>query len=155
MLRRAAQFAAAAGQGELIGVYVRGPSDLVQSEPIWLEGQRRLLAELGGRYAEITGADVAMALLDFARGEHAAQLILGTTRRTRSYEALHGSVISRIIRHAGPVEVHLVPAFQPVKHPLTARLERPRRHRRVDLPPRRRRQDGCSPSWPRSPSPWP
>ncbi len=137
VLRRAAQLAAA-GHSELIGVYVRRPSGLAESEPVWLEGQRRLLAELGGRYAETTGADVAMTVLDFARGERAAQLVLGTTRRTRAYEALHGSVIGRTIRHAGPVEVHLIPAFQPAKHPLTAHLGLPQRHRRVELPPRRR-----------------
>jgi len=137
VLRQAAQSAAASG-GELVGVYVREPSGLVEAEPSWLEGQRRLLAELGGRYAEVTGADVAMAVVDFARAEHAGQLVLGATRRTRAYEALHGSVIARTIRHAGPVEVHIIPALQPPKHPLTAHLAFPSRHRRVELPPRRR-----------------
>ncbi len=137
VLRRAAQVAAA-NKTELIGVYVREPSGLVAPEPPWLEGQRRLLAELGGRYAEITGADVARAVLDFARAEHAAQLVLGATRRTRAYEALHGSVIARTIRHASRIEVHLIPALQPPKHPLTAHLRLPPRHRRVRLPPRRR-----------------
>ena len=84
MLRRAAQVATA-NKTELIGVYVREPSGLVAPEPAWLEGQRRLLAEQGGRYAEITGADVARAVLDFARAGHAAQLVLGATRRTRLY----------------------------------------------------------------------
>ena len=137
VLRRAAQFAAAA-QAELIGVYARASSGLAEAEPVWLEGQRRLLAELGGRYAEITGADVAMAILDFAHAEHAAQLVLGATRRTRGYEALHGSVIGRIISHAGQIEVHLIPAFQPPKHPLTARWRLPPRQRSAELPPRRR-----------------
>lgn len=52
VLRRPAPFAAAAGQCELIGVYVRAPSDLVQSEPIWLVGQRRLA---DGRIASVSG----------------------------------------------------------------------------------------------------
>ena len=137
VLRRAAQFAAAA-QAELIGVYARAPSGLVEAEPVWLEGQRRLLAELGGRYAEIAGADVAMAILGFAHAENAAQLVLGTTRRTRAYEALHGSVIGRIISRAGQMEVHLIAALQPPKHRLTARWRLPPRQRRVELPPRRR-----------------
>jgi len=136
VLRRAAQ-AAAAGGAELIGVHVRQPSNLIEAEPPWLEGQRRLLAELGGRYAEATGADVAMTVLSFARAEHAGQLVLGATRRTRMYEALHGSVIARTIRHAGPVEVRLVPALQP-RHRLTARPGLPPRQPRVQLPPRRR-----------------
>ena len=137
VLRRAAQ-SAASGRAELIGVYVRQPSNLIEPEPPWLEGQRRLLAELGGRYAEVTGADVAMAVLDFALAEHAGQLVLGATRRTRAYEAMHGSVITRTIRHAGPVEVHVIPALQPPRHPLTAHLGLPPRRRRAELPPRRR-----------------
>jgi hypothetical protein len=105
---------------------------------VWLEGQRRLLAELGGRYAEIAGADVATAILDFAHAENAAQLVLGATRRTRGYQALHGSVIGRIISRADQIEVHFIAALQPPKHPLTARWRLPPRQRRVELPPRRR-----------------
>ena len=79
-----------------------------------------------------------MAILGFAHAENAAQLVLGTTRRTRGYEALHGSVIGRIISRAGQMEVHLIAALQPPKHRLTARWRLPPRQRRVELPPRRR-----------------
>lgn len=100
-------------------MYVRARSGLLEAEPVWLEGQRRLPAELGGRYAEITGADVAMAILDFAHAEHAAQVVLGSTRRTRAYEALDGSVIGRIISRAGLIEVHVVRRSSRPKDSLT------------------------------------
>jgi two-component system, OmpR family, sensor histidine kinase KdpD len=109
VLRRAAQIAASLNC-ELIGVHVCEPSGLTRTEPAWLTGQRRILGELGGRYTELAGIDVARAVLDFARSEDAHQLVLGATRRSRGQELLHGSVINRAIRYAGPVEVHIVPA---------------------------------------------
>ncbi|HXY27687.1 MAG TPA: DUF4118 domain-containing protein, partial [Acidimicrobiales bacterium] len=94
---------------ELIGSYVRVPSDRVESDPPWLAAQRELLLELGGRYAELASVDVAATLLDFARREGAGSLVLGATRRSRREELLHGSVINRAIRSAGQIEVHVVP----------------------------------------------
>jgi len=109
VLRRAAQIAASLN-GELIGVHVCEPSGLTHTEPAWLTGQRRILGELGGRYTELAGIDVARAVVDFAHSEDAHQLVLGATRRSRGQELLHGSVINKAIRYAGPVEVHIVPA---------------------------------------------
>jgi two-component system sensor histidine kinase KdpD len=109
VLRRAAQIATPIG-AELIGVHVREPTGLAGAEPAWLSGQRRLLGELGGHYTELAGIDVAAAVLDFARNENVHQLVLGATRRSRRQELLHGSVINKAIRTAGPVEVHVIPA---------------------------------------------
>ena len=108
VLRRAAALADLEN-AELIGSYVRVPSDRVESDPPWLAAQRELLLELGGRYAELAGVDVAATLLDFARKEGAGSLVLGATRRSRREELLHGSVINRAIRSAGQIEVHVVP----------------------------------------------
>ena len=44
---------------------------------------RRLLAELGGQYHEISGGDVAEALVGFARAENASQLVMGASQRSR------------------------------------------------------------------------
>ena len=38
---------------------------------------RQLLDDLGGRYVEVVGADVAPALVQVARAENATQLVLG------------------------------------------------------------------------------
>jgi two-component system sensor histidine kinase KdpD len=137
VVRRAAQIAASSA-GQLIGVHVREPSGLVESEPAWLNEQRRLLAELGGRYLEVAGVDVARVVLEVCRSEKAQHLVLGASRRTRRDELLHGSVIERVLRAGGGVEVHVIPSRQPPKG-----LHRPTRRRatdrgRVSLPPRRR-----------------
>jgi len=136
VLRRAAQIASSVN-GTLIGVYVRVPSDTVESAPSWLSGQRRLLAELGGRYTELTGIDVATAVLDFVRSEGASQLVLGSTRRSRWEELMHGSVINKAIRTAGPIEVHVIPPRRPGES-MVAQLVSASRPERVLLPQRRR-----------------
>jgi two-component system sensor histidine kinase KdpD len=117
VLRRASHIAGTV-HAELVGVYVRVPTDKVEPEPSWLAGQRRLLTELGGHYTELAGVDVAMTVLEFARSEGAGQLVLGATRRSRKDELLHGSVIHKAIHSAGPIEVHIVPPREPA-HPAT------------------------------------
>jgi two-component system sensor histidine kinase KdpD len=133
--RRAAQLAEASG-GKLIGVHVRQASGSVESEPAWLPAQRRLLTELGGEYAEFAGVDISADVVDFVRLERASHLVLGATRRSRRDEWLHGSVIRRTLRKAGPIEVHVIPSRQPAKG-LEAARPRWRRPQRVPLPPRR------------------
>lgn len=137
VVRRSAQLAAITG-GQLIGVHVRQPSGLVESHPAWLEEQRRLLAELGGRYCEVAGVDVARAVLDVCHAEGAGHVVLAASRRTHRDELLHGSVTDRVLRSAGPVEVTVISAH----HPPTG-LARPARRgstirSRVPLPRRRR-----------------
>jgi len=136
VIRRAAQLAAASGS-ELVGVHVRTPSAHVGGSPLWLERQQRLLLSLGGRYAETAAADVATAVLDFARSEQAHQLVLGATRRSRRDEFWHGSVINEAISDAGAIEVHVIPARRPSKLLDPGRIGQPPPARRVTLPARR------------------
>ena len=137
VLRRAAQIAASV-RAELVGVHVREPSGLAEAEPAWLAGQRRLLAELGGRYEELSGIDVATTIVDYARAESARQLVLGATRWSRRRELLHGSVINKAIRTAGPIEVHVIPARRPPRQVEPAAIGAPPPPRPVELPGPRR-----------------
>jgi len=73
-----------------------------------LEKNRRLLEDLGGTYYEIVGADAAGALVTFARSEHATQLVLGSSRRSRWAEMVRGSVINRVVRASGDIDVHVI-----------------------------------------------
>ena len=108
LLRRAAQIAKSTGS-ELVGLRVREPSDPRVAEPAWLQGERRLLTELGGRYAEVGAEDVGRAVLQFAETERATHLVLGATRRSRVYELAHGSVVNDVVRAAPELEVHIIP----------------------------------------------
>jgi two-component system, OmpR family, sensor histidine kinase KdpD len=106
LVRRASRIARRA-RGELVGVYVRS-DDGLRGGNDRIDVQRRLLEEVGGTYHETAGSDVAAALVDFARAENATQLILGESHRSRAAELLRGSVINRVIRLSGPIDVHII-----------------------------------------------
>jgi two-component system, OmpR family, sensor histidine kinase KdpD len=107
LIRRAARMAARA-RAELVGVHIRSTDGLARPVGALLERHRALLGQLGGRYEEITGSDVAPALVDFARAENATQLVLGATHRSRVAELLHGSVINQVIRAASSIDIHVI-----------------------------------------------
>ena len=107
LIRRAARIARRS-HGELLGLHVRSDQALVGPPGRLLEEHRRLLEEMGGEYHETVGTDVAGALVDFARAENATQLILGSSRRSRWAELTKGSVINRVARLSGAIDVHVI-----------------------------------------------
>lgn len=109
LLRRGARMATRS-HGELIGVHVRTNTGLATEPHHGLEIQRQLLVDLGGRYAEVSAADAAEGLVEFARSENATQLLLGATGRSRWAELTGGSIINRVIRLAEGVDVHILAA---------------------------------------------
>jgi two-component system sensor histidine kinase KdpD len=135
LIRRGARMAART-KGELLAVHVRSADGLARPSPNLLEHQRALVAELGGRYLEITGGDVAETLTKFARAENATQLILGAPQKSRWQEFLHGSIINRVVRLAGPIDIHVISANDDA-HEV---LPRPIRRRHLAPLPHRRRQ---------------
>ena len=68
----------------------------------------RLLQELGGEYHELASADVATALVQFARVENATQIVLGASRQSRWTHFLRGSVINDVIRASGAIDIHVI-----------------------------------------------
>jgi two-component system sensor histidine kinase KdpD len=47
-------------------------------------------------------------LIRFAEAENASQLVLGASQRSRTAELLRGSVINRVIRASGPIDIHVI-----------------------------------------------
>ncbi len=108
LIRRAARMAHRS-RGELLGVHVRsddGLADGGRSEAV--ERHRQLLTDLGGEYHEVVASDVAAALAELARVENCTQLVLGASRRSRWAELMRGSVINRVIRLSGPIDLHVI-----------------------------------------------
>src|SRR4051812_46022861 len=93
VIRRAARMAMRT-RGDLIGVHVRPADGLAGPSTERLADLRRLLTELGGEYREVSGGDVAEALVGFARAENATQLVLGASQRSRVSELMRGSIIN-------------------------------------------------------------
>ncbi len=107
LVRRAARMASRA-RGDLFGVHVRATEGLRGPPPAGLEAHRKLLEDLGGAYHEIVGPDPAEALVTFARAEHATQLVLGSSRQSRWSELVRGSVINKVVRASGDIDVHVI-----------------------------------------------
>ena len=108
LVRRAARMAMRT-KAELVGVHVRTDDGLTGTGSDGLARNRALLDDLGGRYVEVVGADVAPALVQVARAENATQLVLGATHRSRLSEFVRGSVINSVIRAAGgALDVHVI-----------------------------------------------
>ena len=138
LIRRAARIARRA-HGELVGVHVHSEEGLKAAADSLLERHRKLLADLGGEYHEVAGGDVAAALVDFARAENATQLVLGASNRSWWAELTQGSVINRVVRLSGPVDVHVISHDAPAASaPPNARPAVRRRIRPSAIPPRRR-----------------
>src|SRR5260370_28946555 len=81
LIRRAARIAARIGAGDLLAVHVSKSDGLTRSSPEALNRQRDLVETLGGCYHQVVGDDVPTALLEFARGVNATQVVIGQSRR--------------------------------------------------------------------------
>jgi two-component system, OmpR family, sensor histidine kinase KdpD len=105
-VRRAAELAALR-RAPLVGVCVldRGAAAAPGSPDL-----SRLMAQFGGRYTEIGGADSAWELARFAARVGAGVLVIGDPVRSRGHRLAHGSVARRLLGLAGPVEVCVVPS---------------------------------------------
>jgi two-component system, OmpR family, sensor histidine kinase KdpD len=126
LIRRAARIAQRA-HGELLGVHVHAEEGLAAPPSDRLEQHRKLLEDVGGEFHEVAGTDIAAALVDFARAENATQIVLGASGRSRWEELVRGSVINRVVRLSGPIDVHVI-SNEPEDQ------ARPRRRRRRRKP---------------------
>ncbi len=108
LVRRAARMAMRT-KGELVGVHVQPSDGLAGERPSGLDAQRALLEELGGRFHQVPGSDVAAALVQVARAENATQIVLGASHRSRLTELFRGSVINSVVRQSGgAIDVHVI-----------------------------------------------
>ncbi|WP_190250470.1 ATP-binding protein, partial [Dactylosporangium sucinum] len=104
----AARIAARSKGADLLAVHVVRGDGLSAGDPAHLSRQRLLLESLGGSYHQVVGADVPAALLDFARGVNATQLVLGASRRGRLAQILAPGVGATATAESGTIDVHLV-----------------------------------------------
>ena len=108
VLRRAARIAARSGSAELLVVHVLRGDGLAGAPVGALAGLRRLADGLGASFHTVVGDDAPRALLDFARGVDATQLVLGTSRRSKLARLLVESIGARVVQDSGPIDVHMV-----------------------------------------------
>lgn len=86
-----------------------GQSDgLVDDAPEVIAAQRRLVKELGGTFHAVAGDDVGEAILDFARGVNATQIVIGTSRHGALRGRFSRGIGEAVAAGAGDIDVHLV-----------------------------------------------
>ncbi|MFJ8150736.1 ATP-binding protein [Streptomyces sp. NPDC094468] len=109
LIRRAARLAEKGAGGEVLAVYVSRSDGLTSASPKELAVQRTLVEDLGGTFHQVVGEDVPAALLDFARGVNATQIVLGSSRRKAWQYVLGPGVGATVARESGPdLDVHIV-----------------------------------------------
>ncbi|WP_432074675.1 ATP-binding protein [Streptomyces wuyuanensis] len=109
LIRRAARLAEKGAGGEVLAVYIARSDGLTSASPKELAVQRTLVEDLGGTFHHVIGEDIPSALLEFARGVNATQIVLGASRR-RSWQYVFGPGVSATVaRESGPdLDVHIV-----------------------------------------------
>ncbi|MEV8022171.1 sensor histidine kinase KdpD [Streptomyces sp. NPDC086554] len=109
LIRRASRMAAKGSGSEILAVYIARSDGLTAASPKELAVQRTLVEDLGGTFHHVIGDDIPDALLDFARGVNATQIVLGSSRR-KAWQYIFGpGVGATVARDSGPdLDVHIV-----------------------------------------------
>ncbi|MCX4723236.1 ATP-binding protein [Streptomyces sp. NBC_01306] len=109
LIRRAARMAAKGSGSEILAVYIARSDGLTSASPKELAFQRTLVEDLGGTFHHVIGEDIPSALLEFARGVNATQIVLGSSRR-KTWQYIFGPGVGQTVaRDSGPdLDVHIV-----------------------------------------------
>ncbi|MCG2801619.1 MAG: DUF4118 domain-containing protein, partial [Cellulomonas sp.] len=108
LVRRGVRVAGRPAGGELLVVHVARSDGLAGAGPDALARQRAFVESLGGTWHTVVGDDVATAVLEFARGVNASQILLGASRRSGLAAALDPGIVPRVIRGSGDIDVLVV-----------------------------------------------
>ena len=109
LVRRAARIADRTKGADLLAVHVTRSDGLTErrsgepgppARPWW--------KSMGGTYHQVVGDDVPRALLDFARGVNATQLVLGASRRGRFAQIFSRGVGVTATTMSGSIDVHMI-----------------------------------------------
>ncbi|MBN6033431.1 DUF4118 domain-containing protein [Amycolatopsis sp. 195334CR] len=107
LIRRGSRIANRAG-AELLVLHILRGDGLTGLGPTAVGRYRKLADELGATFHTVVGDDVPSALLDFARGVNATQLVIGTSRRSRVARLFDEGIGATVVQRSGPIDVHMV-----------------------------------------------
>ena len=107
LIRRATRIATRAGAELMVLTVLRGDG-LTGVDPTTIGRLRTLADDVGATFHTVVGDDVPAALLDFARGVNATQLVVGTSRRSRFARLFDEGIGATVVQTSGPIDVHMV-----------------------------------------------
>ena len=95
---------------ELLAVCVETPrwASSTPEQKRALEENMRFAEDLGAEPVRVQGSDVAQALMKVAHDRNVASIIIGHSRHGRLHELVRGSIVQKLLRLAGDVDVHVV-----------------------------------------------
>ncbi|MET0235768.1 MAG: DUF4118 domain-containing protein [Kibdelosporangium sp.] len=107
LIRRGSRIAARAG-AELMVLHILRGDGLTGASPGAMSKLRKLTDDVGATFHTVVGDDVPTAMLDFARGVNATQLVVGTSRRSRLARVFDEGIGAAVVQRSGPIDVHMV-----------------------------------------------
>ncbi|CAM3869912.1 sensor histidine kinase [Smaragdicoccus niigatensis] len=107
LIRRARRIAQRSS-GDLLVVHVMRGDGLQAASPESVTKCRQIADDLGASFHSIVGDDVPRALLDFAQGVNATQVVLGTSRRSRLARLFDEGIGTAVIQRSGAIDIHMV-----------------------------------------------
>jgi two-component system sensor histidine kinase KdpD len=105
LVRRGARLAQRA-RGDLVVVHVREGG--AEARASWLETTDRLVRDLGGQFHVLDSDDPVDAVLGFAHRQFVTQIVVGEPLRSWWQELTRGSFVSRLIRKAEDLDIHVI-----------------------------------------------
>ncbi|HEX7463629.1 MAG TPA: universal stress protein [Actinomycetota bacterium] len=105
LIRRGARVAQRA-RGDLLVVHVREGGR--EDDRAWLEATDRLVQDLGGTFDVLDSDEPVEAILGFAYRQFVTQIVVGEPLRSRWQEVVRGSFVSRLIRKAENLDIHVI-----------------------------------------------
>jgi len=95
--------------GRFYVVYVRPQGiSLAAREEDALHEFKYLALDLGGEVVELTGADPAAELIEFAKSHQVTFIVMGQSARSRVDEVMRGSIVNRIMRETRNIDIVVV-----------------------------------------------
>jgi two-component system sensor histidine kinase KdpD len=105
LVRRGARIAQRA-RGELLVLHVREGER--STDPSWLEHIETLVRDLGGSFDVIDSESPVEAVLGYAYRQSVTQIVVGESQRSRWKELMQGSFVTRLIRAASSLDIHVM-----------------------------------------------
>jgi two-component system, OmpR family, sensor histidine kinase KdpD len=105
LVRRGARIARRT-RGALIAVHVESGEDPM--DHAWFDRIPAMVEELGGEFEVLHADDPAAGVLAFAYRSHVTQILVGESKRSRWQELTRGSFVTRLIRQASGVDIHVI-----------------------------------------------
>jgi len=112
---------------ELIVLHVETGEDTPLSEAARDRIARtlRLAEELAARTVTLPGSRAAEEIVRYARAHNVTKILVGVSHHPRWIQLIHGSVVDRVIRASGDIDVYVISSATDAPRVSGARIDRP------------------------------